>query len=184
MDAVGSYEESNRVSTVQQQMYCNSYSSAEYTYSTVLYNISMSSRHYGSGPFIFHADTPPSPPFPTCHAFSSHCQAYQVRLDSTFLTPANITSRTGGDASGATFGMGKSVVLDICWWLSEHSDRGKAGTGRNVLAACAWKACRCREGESEFAVKQGVERIWGSSGEPPDVELGSEGFRYGQICGA
>ena len=78
---------------------------------------------------------------------------YQILLDSRFQSPPDqsITDVSGGSSGGGT------VTLDIEWQFSpSRSDRRAATAATMTPDACEWRVSRCREGEAEFPVKEGV----------------------------
>lgn len=82
-------------------------------------------------------------------------QVYQILLDSRFQPPAN-QSITGGGGDG-----GGNVTLDIEWQFAPVRSDRRASAASAMAAttapdACEWRVSRCREGEAEFPVKEGV----------------------------
>lgn len=101
---------------------------------------------------------PPRPPIriPNFEYFfrtTQNTQVYQILLDSRFQPPAD-QSITGDGGSG-----GVNVTLDIQWQFAlVRSDRQAAAAVTSITTpdACGWRVSRCREGEAEFPVKEGV----------------------------
>lgn len=102
-------------------------------------------------------------------AHSVYFQVYQIQLDSRFEPPADHGSISGGG------GRGRYSTLEIRWSVASDA---------TSLGQCEWRVSRLREGDPEFAVKEGVgaEQWLAASQANSDGAEPRDGHRYRTVC--